>query len=65
MDREIPVANRIVDKKMKEFRSMKHRQTLSQIRNKSSNAFLSTMYQETPKHNRYSTGFIESTHFVK
>lgn len=62
MDREIPVANRVVENKMNELRNQRHRETLSKIREKTHLSMHSTRYKEsTPKALRCSSSFNERT----
>lgn len=60
MDREIPVANRYIDRKMQELRNKKHRQTLNQIRKKHHSYFQTSMYNEPNKNSRVTGAFAES-----
>jgi hypothetical protein len=37
MDREVPVGNRLINERMREFRTKKHRETLSMIKTRGNN----------------------------
>lgn len=54
MDREIPVGNRVIDKKMKEYYKKKHRETLYHIRKKPIGNHHNSLASIELKQNRYS-----------
>ena len=60
MDREIPIGNRYIDKKMQSLRDQKHRQTLSQIRKKNQSVYTESSSNDFGKNSRFNSWAVES-----